>query len=150
MENNYNNFDPRSTQQMNRNAYPGPSMPQPAPGYQREVSLADAIRMGFNNYVKFSGRSSRSEYWWWTLFTFLVGLAAGLIDSNGYLGAICSLALLLPGLGLACRRLHDIGRAAGWIFINCIPVVGNIIFIVWACMPSEPMANRFGPVPNVR
>lgn len=145
MENNYN--DPRRTQQMNRPPYP--TMPEQQAGYQREVSFGDAIRMAFNKYCVFSGRASRSEFWWWSLFIMLIATAAYIIDSDGYVAALCNLAILLPSLGLACRRLHDIGRAAGWIFINLIPVVGGIIFLVWSLTPSEPRPNRFGPVPNM-
>lgn len=151
MENNYNNYnDPRSTQPLNRGSFTAPTLGEQGPGYQREVSFGDAIKMGFQNYAKFSGRSSRSEFWWWALFSFLLQGAAYGIDQSGSLSGLISLALLLPGLGLSCRRLHDIGRGAGWIFINLIPFVGMIIFIIWAANPSEPMPNRFGPVPNVR
>lgn len=115
------------------------------------ISFQDAIRLGFENYCNFKGRASRSEYWYWILFTVIVsavfrllGLAA---DFFSIIGGLVSLALLLPSLGLSWRRMHDIGKGGGWFFISLIPLVGWIIFIVWCCQPSEPQANRFGDVP---
>lgn len=123
--------------------------------YQREVSFGGAIRRALQlNYCNFAGRASRSEYWWYTLFTVIVGFVIGLLfswsDTMFYIvSGIVNLALILPGLGLSCRRLHDTGRGAGWIFINLVPIVGSIIFVVFCIQPSEPASNRFGPVPNV-
>lgn len=120
-------------------------------GIQVQVGFADAIQMGFNKYASFAGRSSRSEYWWWQLFTFIVGVCGYFIGQfiGVWFGTIIWLALFIPSLSVTCRRLHDIGRAAGWIFIGLIPVVGQIILIAWACQQSEPVTNRFGEVPNV-
>ncbi len=83
--------------------------------YQRQVSFVEAIKMAIQqNYCNFSGRSSRSEYWWFTLFTFILGVLLTLIFGDGTLGSVISgvvnLALLLPSLGVAVRRLHDIDR----------------------------------------
>lgn len=120
-------------------------------GIQRQVSFQEAIQMGFQKYASFAGRSSRSEYWWWALFAFIVGLCAGLI--GGFLGDwftyLVSLAMFIPGLSVCCRRLHDIGKAAGWIFIGLVPVVGAILLLIWMLKESEPMANRFGEEPNM-
>lgn len=83
--------------------------------YQRQVSFTEAIKMALQqNYCNFSGRSSRSEYWWYSLFTFILGfiiaIFAGILGENAgnALTGIVYLALLLPGLGLTVRRLHDI------------------------------------------
>lgn len=123
--------------------------------YQREVSFGEAIQRALQyNYCNFMGRASRSEFWWFSLFSFLCSLVAssfsmGSSTLSSIFGGVVSLFLLLPTLGLAWRRLHDIGKGGGWYFINFIPVVGNILFIIWMCQPSEPRDNRFGPVPNV-
>ena len=108
--------------------------------YQRQVSFGQAVSLALGkNYCQFSGRSSRSEYWWFVLFQFIISyIVAG----------VANLALLLPGLGLCVRRMHDIGKSGWWILINFIPLVGNIIFIVWACRDSGP-DNEYGPVPNM-
>lgn len=121
---------------------------------QRKVSFGEAIRMAIvENYCNFDTRSSRSEFWWYSLFQFL--LSCALVAVFGYsnlsqaLSGIVSLALLLPSLGLTVRRLHDIGKSGWWIFIVLIPLVGEIILIVWLCQPSIPVENQYGPVPNL-
>lgn len=124
--------------------------------YQRQVSFTEAIKMALQqNYCNFSGRSSRSEYWWYSLFTFILGfivaIFAGILGENAgnALTGIIYLALLLPGLGLTVRRLHDINKSGWWILINLIPLVGWIIMLVWLCKDSDPTDNQYGPVPNV-
>ncbi len=126
--------------------------------YQRQVSFSQAVSMAFNQYCKFSGRASRSEYWWFELFSLIVSFAIEVVfglfaSGNQYLyygvsGAV-SLIFFLPSLGLTVRRLHDIGKGGGWIFINCIPLIGQIIFLIWMIKDSEPCDNRFGPIPNL-
>ena len=107
-----------------------------------------AVASGFSNYVNFSGRACRSEYWFWALFVVLVDIAAGIIDAALWTYAITSLvdlALFLPGLALAVRRLHDLDRSGWWFFLVFIPIVGFIILIVWACTKGTEGPNRFGP-----
>lgn len=128
--------------------------PQDRMPFQYQVSFSEAIRMGFDKYAQFSGRSSRSEFWWWMLFAWIIGLAGGVIDTllgtMGIVDGILSLVLLIPGIAVAVRRLHDIGKGGGWYFILFIPLVGWIIFLVWMATDSEMAPNRFGPVPNVK
>lgn len=112
--------------------------------FQRQLSFGEAISICFNKYCTFAGRASRSEYWWWTLFNFIVGCVLSVISEYA---TIASLALLLPGLGVFVRRMHDIGRSGWWYFFNCLPLVGSIILIVWCCKESEPADNQYGPVP---
>lgn len=126
--------------------------------YQRQVSFTEAVSMAFQKYCQFSGRASRSEFWWFALFTTIVGIvieipfntfaAGNTFLYYGISGAV-NLVFLLPQLGLTIRRLHDIGKGGGWIFINCIPLVGQIIFLIWMAKDSEPVDNRFGPIPNL-
>ena len=106
-----------------------------------------AVASGFSNYVNFSGRACRSEYWFWALFVVLVDIAAGIIDAALWTYAITSLvdlALFLPGLALAVRRLHDLDRSGWWFLLVFIPIVGLIILIVWACTKGTEGPNRFG------
>lgn len=125
----------------------------PTPGYngQSYMSFVDAIKVCFNKYCCFSGRASRAEYWWWVLFTFIVGVVLGWLEFTGTAGKIIyglvNLALILPNLGVSVRRMHDIGKGGGYIFINLIPIVGWILWIIWCVKQSEPMPNRFGDVP---
>ncbi|MDE6352515.1 MAG: DUF805 domain-containing protein [Muribaculaceae bacterium] len=120
--------------------------------YQRQVDFVEAIKRALTiNYCNFNGRASRSEYWWFCLFQFIVVVALNIIfgtDTPGTIvKAIVSLAFFLPGLGLAVRRLHDIDKSGWWIFLSLIPVVGTIILIVWYIKPSMPYPNEYGPVP---
>jgi uncharacterized membrane protein YhaH (DUF805 family) len=86
------------------------------------MSFPDAIKICFNKYVGFDGRARRSEFWWWVLFTFLLGIVANIIDSilgtrsssgSGVVSALVNLAVLLPSLAVGARRLHDPGAPAG-------------------------------------
>lgn len=122
---------------------------------QRQVTFKEAVVRALTaNYCNFSGRSSRSEYWWYILFTFLLGIVISIVFSfsenmSTIVSAIVSLALLLPGLGLSVRRLHDINKSGWWILVGLIPVAGIIILIVWFCKDSDPTDNNYGPVPNM-
>ncbi|MCY3877745.1 MAG: DUF805 domain-containing protein [Rhodobacteraceae bacterium] len=85
-------------------------------------------------YAIFTGRATRSEYWWFFLFTALANSVAGALF--GELASIVSLALLLPGLAAACRRLHDAGRSGWWLLLILIPFVGWIALIIMLVQPS--------------
>ena len=116
---------------------------------QRQVSFGEAVRMGFHKYCCFTGRASRSEYWWWFLFVVIVGAILGMFGKTGeVLNGIAGLALFLPGLGLAVRRLHDINKSGWWVLLALIPVVGAIILIIWYVQDSDHYTNQYGPVPN--
>lgn len=122
--------------------------------YQRQLSFGEAVKLALTtNYCNFNGRSSRSEYWWFALAMFILCFILRLILGDGTVGAVISgvinLALLLPGLGLSVRRMHDINKSGWWVLINLIPLVGWIIFIIWAAKDSDPTPNQYGPVPNL-
>ena len=107
-------------------------------------------------YAQFSGRSRRKEYWMFTLFTILVSIAASLIDvilgfgfqNNGPVGIIASLALLVPGIAVAMRRLHDTDRSGWWLLLFLLPIIGWIVLLVFYCTDGTPGTNRFGPDPK--
>ena len=105
--------------------------------YQRQVTFGEAVRRALlENYCNFSGRASRSEYWWFVLFTVILNIVIGIIfcwseNALNIVSGLVGLALLLPGLGLCVRRLHDIGKSGWWLLIALIPVVGSILLIVW-------------------
>lgn len=121
--------------------------------YQRQVSFTQAIKMAFDKYCCFTGRASRSEYWWWVLFTFVISAIVAAVFGDGTAGKIVSslvgLAFLLPGLGLSVRRLHDTGKSGWWILIGLIPLVGAIILLIFFIKDSDPATNAYGPVPNL-
>ena len=109
-------------------------------------------------YAVFSGRSRRSEYWYFTLFylIFYLGLAVvdgalGTFDARSGIGlctAVWALAMLLPSLAVSVRRLHDTDRRGWWLLIGVIPLLGAIALIVFLAQDSEPGTNRFGPNPK--
>jgi len=87
----------------------------------RQYSFPAAVKSAFTRMFDFSGRSRRSEYWWFTLFTVFIAFAAGVIDvlfyrgpmlSFGYL--VVSVIIFFPGVSVLTRRLHDTGRS-GWL-----------------------------------
>lgn len=114
------------------------------------MTFVEAIQSGFKNYVKFDGRASRSEFWWFFLFYVIVAVVAGIVGSfagqNAGLGlrALVGLVFFLPMLGLEIRRLHDTGRSGWWIFISLIPIVGIILLIVWLASKGTDGPNKYG------
>lgn len=99
-------------------------------------------------YAKFDGRASRSEFWWFALFSFVASLVLGLIDSVlgvALLQNIFGLAVLIPSLAVAARRLHDIGKSGWWQLIG-LTVIGILLLIYWYVQPSEG-ENQYGPSP---
>ncbi len=118
------------------------------------MNFTQAITAGFQNYVNFTGRASRSEFWFWVLFAVLVSIAATLIDvvlfsdsEMSPVNTLAGVALLLPNLSVSVRRLHDIDRSGWWILLGLIPIVGWIIIIIWNCTKGTAGPNRFGPDP---
>jgi uncharacterized membrane protein YhaH (DUF805 family) len=117
------------------------------------MGFGEAISSGFRNYVGFSGRAARSEYWYWTLFVVLLSIVAKVLDivlfgtQATVIGGIVTLAFLLPGLAVSVRRLHDRDKS-GWFFLLIlIPLVGAIILLIWYCQRGTIGPNRFGPDP---
>jgi uncharacterized membrane protein YhaH (DUF805 family) len=113
------------------------------------MGFVDAIKSGFNNYVGFSSRAARSEYWYWTLFTIIASIVAGIIDAViglGFIGGIVSLALLLPSIAVSIRRLHDLDRTGWWLLI-ALTIIGCILLLIWDCMKGTTGSNRFGADP---
>jgi uncharacterized membrane protein YhaH (DUF805 family) len=115
------------------------------------MNFTEAIKSGFQNYVNFSGRAARSEYWYWTLFSILMAIGSALIDFALFprlemspINTIVELALLLPGLAVSVRRLHDLDRTGWWLLI-ILTGIGAIVLLVWFCMRGTMGSNRFGP-----
>jgi uncharacterized membrane protein YhaH (DUF805 family) len=115
------------------------------------VSFADAVRDAFSKYARFTGRSSRSAYWWFYLFNILVLVAALAIDyalgTGGIIYALAAIALLLPNLAVAVRRLHDAGHSGWWLLIGLLPIIGAIVLLVFTLQGSEP-PNQWGSGPD--
>lgn len=104
------------------------------------MTFAESISTCFKKYATFDGRATRSEYWWFFLFTFLVSGALSIV-SEAFSG-VFSLGVLLPSLAVGVRRLHDIDKSGWFLLLWFIPIIGWIILIVWAIQEGkEP--NRF-------
>jgi uncharacterized membrane protein YhaH (DUF805 family) len=101
------------------------------------MGFGTAIQAFWQNYANFKGRSSRSEYWWWTLFTIIVTTAlSGVSD----LDAVASIAFFLPSIAVGARRMHDVGHNGWW---QLFPIYN----IVLACRQSSSEMNKYGPPP---
>jgi len=109
-------------------------------------------------YAVFSGRARRKEYWMFVLFNIIFAIVAAFLDNilgiaienvgYGPLYLLYALAVLLPGLGVTIRRLHDVGKSGWFILINLIPFIGAIWFLIVVCGDSNPGDNQYGPNPK--
>jgi uncharacterized membrane protein YhaH (DUF805 family) len=110
------------------------------------MSPARAVATCLGKYATFRGRASRPEFWWFWLFVFLSNVAAVVVDSA--LGtpfvvtAIVVLALVVPGLAAAVRRLHDTGRSGWWYLVAFIPFIGGIWLVVMLAQESRPASSH--------
>lgn len=121
------------------------------------MGFTEAVRTCLSKYADFSGRARRSEYWYFVLFNILVSIVASVLDavlgtdfdgmSNGLIGVLASLALLLPSLAVGVRRLHDTSRSGWWILIGLVPLIGWIVLIVFFVQDSHA-DNEHGPNPK--
>ncbi len=114
------------------------------------MNFVEAIRAGFSNYVNFSSRAIRSEYWYWVLFAIIGEIVAMIIDHIlGIVGVypLFALAVFLPGIAVGVRRLHDLDRSGWWLLLSFVPLVGIIILIIWFCTQGTQGPNRFGQSP---
>jgi uncharacterized membrane protein YhaH (DUF805 family) len=103
------------------------------------------------NYAGFEGRARRAEYWQFALVNIIITIVLdviGLAVKFPLLGLVYGLAILVPSLAVAFRRLHDTGRSAWWILIALVPFVGAIVLLVFTCLDSTPGPNQFGPNPK--
>ncbi|WP_375481710.1 DUF805 domain-containing protein [uncultured Jatrophihabitans sp.] len=114
------------------------------------MNMGQAVSSVFHKYAVFSGRARRSEYWYFFLFNVMVSVVMAVIDAvidSRIPGLLVSLALLLPGLAVLVRRLHDTSRTGWWFFIVLVPIVGVIVLIVFTCQDSHG-DNQYGPSPK--
>ena len=125
------------------------------------MNMLEAYKSCLSKYAVFSGRARRSEYWLFALGNYLLSLVfyglaflAGTQDEETLLYVLYafsgaySLIMLLPGLAVCIRRLHDTGRSGAFLFIALIPFAGSIILLVFLCQDSEPGENAYGPNPK--
>jgi len=104
------------------------------------MTFGDSISTCFSKYATFDGRATRSEFWWFALFTVLASAILGMISETA--SGVFSLAVLLPSLAVGARRLHDTDRSGWFLLLWLIPIVGWIVVLFFAAQESkEP--NRF-------
>jgi uncharacterized membrane protein YhaH (DUF805 family) len=114
------------------------------------MSFVDAVRSVLTQYVGFTGRARRSEYWYFALFGILVSIVLSFLQlatNTSWITTIVGLALFLPSLAVSVRRLHDTGRSGWWILIGLIPLIGTIVLIVFYVQDSQG-DNQYGPSPK--
>ncbi len=114
------------------------------------MNLQEAVRSVLSQYATFTGRARRSEFWFWELATIIASIVTSVIDQIigiPLTGAVVGLAVIIPGLAVGARRLHDIGKSGWWQLLVFIPIVGWIILIVWWATDSNP-DNQYGPSPK--
>jgi uncharacterized membrane protein YhaH (DUF805 family) len=150
--------------------YPPPGGQQPPPGGQQgypgytpapsygsgppaatTMGMPEAVRTVLTKYADFTGRARRSEFWWFYLFNVVVSVVAGLVDQAlGFpiLQIVVGLGLLIPGLAVGARRLHDTGRSGWWQLIALVPLVGIILLIVWWATDGDRGPNSHGAPPK--
>ena len=117
------------------------------------MDFQTSIKICFNKFAVFSGRASRSEFWFFVLFGFLGGIIAAIIDvmilgypfeENGPINLIFSVALIVPSISVAARRLHDINKS-GWWQLLWVTIIGGILLIIWHATEGDNKKNKFGP-----
>ena len=109
-------------------------------------------------YADFTGRATRSEYWYFVLFYLLLSAGLMVVDALlgwfnselgiGVLSGIYTLALMIPSLSVTVRRLHDTGRSAWWLLVGLIPIVGGIVLLVFFVQDSQDGVNGYGTNPK--
>ena len=130
------------------------------------MTFTQSIKSVFRKYATFTGRASRSEYWYFTLFNiitstllFLLGIAIGAATggSDGVPGGlivgyilyiIYGLGVLIPSLAVAVRRLHDTNNSGWLILLGLIPCVGGIVLLVFMILQGTNGENKYGDIPE--
>ena len=121
------------------------------------MSFGQSIQTAFTKYAEFRGTASRSEFWWWILFTTLVSAGLGSVpvwgvslgdgvSTGSSLAGLWSLAVLLPSLAVTVRRLRDAGYQWGHIFWVLLPVAGMIVLIVLCAQPTRHIVDATAAV----
>lgn len=134
-----------------------PGITPPVFNQEEKLSAWDYYLKCLKNYANFNGRARRKEYWSFFLFNFLVSFVLqllmifaefeyldGLYILAYILLLIFGLGVILPGIAVTVRRLHDIGKGGEWIFLGLVPIVGGIVLFIWFLKEGEPTQNRFG------
>ena len=119
------------------------------------MNFTEAVESFFKNYATFSGRSSRSEYWYALLFLFMLGFGLGFIEEllnlfpnteESVLAWIAQVIVLVPSIAITARRFHDI-NLSGWWYLISFTIIGLIPVIYWLCKAGDEGDNNYGSNP---
>jgi len=117
------------------------------------MKFTESVKTVYSKYATFSGRATRSEYWWFVLFLYatilcvvLLGVATGIDKPFLALIGIFVAISFIPIVALRVRRLHDIGKSGWWIFLGLVPYIGEFILFIFSVMGSDG-ENEYGPDP---
>ena len=124
------------------------------------MNFGKAIATCMGKYGTFSGRASRSEYWWFYLFTILMSWGATIVDgavassgdpavaSSGdpMVEIVVTLVFFVPIIAAGCRRLHDMGKSGWWQLLWFIPIIGWILLIVWLATNTKPEGDKYNQI----
>lgn len=116
------------------------------------------MTLPLKRYAVFSGRSRRKEFWMFFLFCVIVGVLTAMLDAilgfgwDGYgpINLLASIALLIPSIAVAVRRLHDTDRSGWWVLLSLIPILGGLALLALCCLDGTLGPNRFGDDPKSR
>ena len=130
------------------------------------MEIGAAVRSALGQYATFAGRAQRAEFWWFVLFCSLVGIGADILDAAifgpavwrhaagttsrhlpGLFNSLWNLAVFLPSISVAVRRLHDGSRSGWWWWLWLVPVIGWIVLLIWFASRGSDGPNRFGGDP---
>jgi uncharacterized membrane protein YhaH (DUF805 family) len=117
------------------------------------MGFQEAIRAVLARYSDFSGRSRRSEYWYWSLALFLAYVVAvilfAIVKPLGVIVyVLVFLAAIVPSLAVAVRRLHDTNKSGWWLLFGFVPLVGSLLLLVFMCIDSDRQPNKYGASPK--
>jgi len=116
------------------------------------MNIQTAVKTCFSKYATFSGRASRSEYWFFYLFTIIASIVTWVIDTmllgyssedTGAINLIFQIIIILPSIAVGARRLHDIGKS-GWWQLLILTIIGIILLIVWFATIGSSKKNKYG------
>lgn len=114
------------------------------------MDFMTSIKYNFENYFSITGRASRSEYWWFTLFMLILYVIAGIMDSVvGFpiFYLTTALILLAPSICVAIRRMHDVNKSGWWLLVSFIPLVGALYLLYLLVTKGTDGDNDFGADP---
>ena len=104
------------------------------------MNFGQAIASCLSKYATFTGRASRSEFWWFFLFQILISLVGGMLGD--VISGLIALSLVLPSLAAGTRRLHDIGKS-GWWQLLILTGIGLLVLIYWLVQPTVEGGNDY-------